>query len=161
MLDLKLTLRDMSGNTIAVADTASLGETLSASVAAGFYAIVVASHGSYGDVGQYTLSGTVQPGGPVADTSPTVAAAPVAAVSAAASTIEPALVVKPASHGRVELQWTYPARKARGFLIERSRDGVTWTKIRTVSKKTRKFVEKQVAAGNFDYRVMAVLKSGT
>jgi hypothetical protein len=60
MLDLKLDLRDSAGVLLASADTSSLGESLSFNLAsAGTYYVTVASHGSYGDVGQYTLHGTV------------------------------------------------------------------------------------------------------
>jgi hypothetical protein len=61
MLDLKLSLADASGNVLAAADTASLGESVSATVAAGDYFLSVASHGDYGDVGQYTISGSIVP----------------------------------------------------------------------------------------------------
>ena len=57
-LDLRLELRDAAGNLITSADTASLGETISANLAAGTYYLVVASHGNYGDVGTYSISGT-------------------------------------------------------------------------------------------------------
>jgi PKD repeat protein len=57
-LDLRLELRNSSGALVASADTASLGETLTASLAAGTYYLVVASHGSYGDIGTYSISGT-------------------------------------------------------------------------------------------------------
>src|SRR5207244_3905777 len=60
-LDLKLELWTSSGTLVASADTSSLGESLSLNVAAGSYRLVVASHGSYGDVGQYSLSGTIVP----------------------------------------------------------------------------------------------------
>ncbi|HSI32792.1 MAG TPA: pre-peptidase C-terminal domain-containing protein [Tepidisphaeraceae bacterium] len=69
-LDLALELRDSSGSLIASADTASLGETISANLpAAGDYYLVVRSHGSYGDLGTYVLSGTVPTvsGGPTAN----------------------------------------------------------------------------------------------
>ena len=46
---------------IAAADTASLGESVSALVPTGDYYLAVASHGNYGDVGTYTISGTVVP----------------------------------------------------------------------------------------------------
>jgi hypothetical protein len=59
MLDLKLSLADALGNVLAAADTASLGESVSTSVTAGDYYLSVASHGNYGDVGQYTISGVV------------------------------------------------------------------------------------------------------
>jgi hypothetical protein len=61
MLDLKLSLADADGDVLAAADTASLGESVSALVGAGDYYLAVASHGAYGDVGQYTISGTVVP----------------------------------------------------------------------------------------------------
>jgi Ca2+-binding RTX toxin-like protein len=43
----------------------SLNATITANLAMGKYVLVVASHGSYGDVGQYTVSGTA-PAGPYA-----------------------------------------------------------------------------------------------
>lgn len=69
MLDLTLSLRNAAGNVITLADTASLGESLTASLAAGTYYVVVASKGAYGDLGQYTLGGTVTGAtpGPAAD----------------------------------------------------------------------------------------------
>jgi PKD repeat protein len=69
MLDLKLSLYNSSGGLVTSADSSSLGESISATVSAGTYYLVVASHGSYGDVGQYSLSGTVPTGGaaPVAN----------------------------------------------------------------------------------------------
>jgi hypothetical protein len=60
-LDLQLGLFDGAGTQLALASTASLGEKLSTSVAAGTYYLGVASRGNYGDVGQYTLSGAVAP----------------------------------------------------------------------------------------------------
>jgi hypothetical protein len=63
MLDLAMSLTDASGNVLALSDTASLGETVSALVPAGDYYLAVASHGAYGDIGQYTISGVVpEPG---------------------------------------------------------------------------------------------------
>ena len=59
MLDLKLELRDAAGNLLTSADTSSLGETLSTNLTAGTYYLLVASHGGYGDVGQYTLTATL------------------------------------------------------------------------------------------------------
>jgi hypothetical protein len=72
-LDLTLELRDAAGNLIASSDTASLGETVAASgLAAGTYYIVVKSHGGYGDVGTYDITGTATPiggggGAPIAN----------------------------------------------------------------------------------------------
>ena len=72
-LDARLELRTATGGLIAAADpSGSLGATITTTVAAGEYRLVVASHGSYGDVGQYTLSGSVQPA--VDNTAPVAAA---------------------------------------------------------------------------------------
>ncbi len=61
MLDATLELRDTNNNVIARSDTASLGESLWVAVGAGTYYAVVRSHGSYGDVGQYTIRGVIAP----------------------------------------------------------------------------------------------------
>jgi hypothetical protein len=66
MLDLKLELRNSAGALMTSADTASLGENITATLAAGTYYVVVASHGSYGDIGQYSLSATLASGTPSA-----------------------------------------------------------------------------------------------
>jgi hypothetical protein len=59
-LRLRLELLNAQGTQIAAADSANLGETLRVTgLAAGDYHLVVASHGQYGDVGQYTITGTV------------------------------------------------------------------------------------------------------
>jgi hypothetical protein len=61
MLDLTLRLLDVNGNVLALADTAALGEYLALDVPAGQYFVAIASHGSYGDIGQYRISGSVVP----------------------------------------------------------------------------------------------------
>lgn len=58
MLDARLELRTAAGALLTSADTGNAGESLSFNIAAaGSYRVVVASHGGYGDVGQYTLTG--------------------------------------------------------------------------------------------------------
>ena len=57
MLDATLKLLDGDGVLIAQAATSSLGETLTAQLAAESYRMVVSSHGDYGDIGQYALVG--------------------------------------------------------------------------------------------------------
>lgn len=60
MLDATLELRDGNGQLLASADTASLGESLTSSLpAAGTYYLIVRSKGNYGDLGQYSISGTL------------------------------------------------------------------------------------------------------
>jgi hypothetical protein len=63
-LHAKLQLFDANGNLVATAANANtLGQTLTANLAAGNYYLVAESYGQYGDVGQYTLSGAVASGG--------------------------------------------------------------------------------------------------
>jgi hypothetical protein len=83
-LDLQLELRDASGNLITSVDTASLGETLSANLAAGTYYLVVQSHGVYGDVGTYSISGTA-PDAPSVIVSGSEELAPVSKVAGTSS----------------------------------------------------------------------------
>jgi len=59
-LHAKLQLFNASGTLIATAANANtLGQTITATLAAGTYYLSVDSYGQYGDVGQYTVSGTV------------------------------------------------------------------------------------------------------
>lgn len=62
-LDATLKLLDSQGRVISSADPSdSFNATVTASITrAGKYYVVVGSHGSYGDVGQYKLSGTIVP----------------------------------------------------------------------------------------------------
>ncbi len=53
-------LYNSAGQLVTDADTAgTLGQTITANLTAGTYYLVVGSYGSYGDVGQYTVAGTV------------------------------------------------------------------------------------------------------
>lgn len=58
--DIKLLLLDSSGNTLQTSDpTTSFGASVTSTLSPGTYYISVESHGGYGDVGQYTVSGSV------------------------------------------------------------------------------------------------------
>ena len=61
MLDASLKLYDSSGSLLVRRATAGLGESLTATLAAGTYYVSVESAGNYGDIGQYTLTGTITP----------------------------------------------------------------------------------------------------
>jgi hypothetical protein len=63
MLDATLTLNDAFGNVVARSATSSFGETLTATIPGGTYTVSVSSAGGYGDLGQYTLVGTLPNGG--------------------------------------------------------------------------------------------------
>lgn len=60
-LDLAFALFDSTGQQLASADTVSLGESINYYVNPGDYYVAVSSHGAYGDVGTYTVTGTVVP----------------------------------------------------------------------------------------------------
>ncbi|MHC4404509.1 MAG: golvesin C-terminal-like domain-containing protein, partial [Planctomycetota bacterium] len=67
-LDARLELRDASGNLVAeAAPTGSFGASITTTVGQGSYQLVAASNGGYGDVGQYTVSGTIVPTGDSAE----------------------------------------------------------------------------------------------
>jgi Ca2+-binding RTX toxin-like protein len=63
MLDATIKVVDAFGTVIAQKATSSLGESLTANVTAGTYTVIVSGAGNYGDIGTYTLSGSV-PSGP-------------------------------------------------------------------------------------------------
>lgn len=59
-LDAVLELYDLSGSRLAAADpSGSLGATIALSVPAGEYTLAVRNHGTYGDLGQYTVHAVV------------------------------------------------------------------------------------------------------
>lgn len=115
MLDLKLSLYSDAGVLVASADTASLGETMTATVPAGSYRLVVASEGGYGDIGQYTVSGTVL--------------TPADFVAAPSN-----LTATTVSATQVNLAWQDNSGNEDGFRIERSSDGgATWGQLADVA----------------------------
>lgn len=137
-LDLKLELFNASGQQIAIADTTSLGESLSLTLAAGTYCVAVGSHGGYGDVGQYTLSGTI--------------VQPVNYVAAPAN-----LTASVISASQVNLAWTDQSANEAGFTIQRSTDGgSTWVNLATLPTNATSFSDTAVQGGvMYLYRVYA------
>ena len=138
MLDLKLELWTSAGSLIATADTTTLGETLSANVAAGSYRLVVASHGSYGDVGQYTVSGTIIPA--------------VNYVNAPAS-----LAASVVSATQINLTWVDQSNNETGFVIQRSTDnGLTWSNLASTAANVTTYLDATAAPGTtYVYHVNA------
>jgi hypothetical protein len=61
MLDASLFLYDQSGQLLAQSATPSLGESLDLNLPSGLYYLAVSGAGSYGDLGQYWLNGTIVP----------------------------------------------------------------------------------------------------
>jgi len=137
MLDATLKLVDLSGNIIAQADTANLGESLSANVAAGSYRIIVSSKGVYGDVGQYTVSGTIVPSANYVATPSNLTAA--------------------VGAGGVTLAWYDNSWNETGYTVQRSDDGGgTWNTIDTLAANSRGYTDATtVVAHTYQYRVFA------
>jgi hypothetical protein len=69
MLDAVLELRDANDQVIATKDAVVKGERIQKSLNAGTYYLVVKSHGRYGDLGQYEITGSV-PYGTVSSAGP-------------------------------------------------------------------------------------------
>lgn len=61
MLDSVLEIQNSSGQVVATASTAALGESLTFAAQVGTYYAFVKSQGNYGDVGQYTVTATSNP----------------------------------------------------------------------------------------------------
>jgi len=137
-LDLKLELWSAGGSLIATADTATFGESLSATVAAGSYRLVVASHGSYGDVGQYTVSGTIIPA--------------LNYVNAPAS-----LAGSVVSATQINLTWVDQSNNETGFVIQRSTDnGLTWSNLASTAANVTTYLDATAAPGTaYVYHVNA------
>ncbi len=137
-LDAKLQLFDANGGLIATSDpSTSFGASITATVAAGSYRVAVASHGGYGDVGQYTVSGTI--------------------VTSANSVRTPSgLVAATQSTSQINLSWIDNATNETGFRVDRSLDGVNWTTIATLGSNSTSFSALDLTAGtNYAFRVSA------
>ncbi len=137
MLDATLTLLDSGGNVVVAADTSSLGETISTSVSSGTYYLAVGSKGNAGDLGQYTISGTII-------TSPDYVA-------------RPANLTATVSTSAVDLDWTDKSSNETGFVIERSSNGgSTWGQIGTAAANTTTYSDGTITVGQaYKYRVKA------
>lgn len=140
-LDARLELRDAGGNLLASADpTDSYGASLNYVIATGeSYRVVVGSHGNYGDLGQYIVSGTIVP---QADT----------------GMAAPTNLTAIASGNLVHLQWTDNATKEISYLVQRSSDGgVTWGNLATLAADSTSDDDGSVTAGStYSYRVQAI-----
>jgi fibronectin type 3 domain-containing protein len=138
MLDATLRIVDSAGNTIATHNpTTSLSATLTVDLGAGTYYAIVGSAGSYGDVGQYTLSGNIV-------TSPDYVA-------------KPASVAATSTNGAATVTWSDRSGNETGFVIQRSADGgSTWSDAGSVGAGVVTFTDSTVEGGTgYQYRVYA------
>lgn len=137
-LDAKLQLFDANGGLIATSDSStSFGASITATVAAGSYRVAVSSHGGYGDVGQYAVSGTI-------------------VVSANSVGAPSNLVAATQSTSQINLSWIDNATNETGFRVDQSFDGVTWTTIATLGANSTSLSALDLTAGtNYAFRVSA------
>lgn len=157
MLDAKLEVRNSAGTVVASANTASLNESLSVSLAAGTYYVVVASAGGYGDIGQYALTGTIgsqtiaQP--PTATNPPATDPTPTTPTPTTPTT---GLLTATALDGRtIRLSWGTVTSSIR---IEKLTSSGAWTTIANLSSSARTFLDTNCQPGTqYSYR----LTSGT
>ncbi len=135
MLDSMLELRFSDGSFWFSNDsTPSTTEYMGGSYTAGRYYLVVRSHGGYGDIGQYTISGTV-PSVPLPN-----------APSGLSTTV--------ISSSQINLSWTDSSNNEAGFRIERSLDGVTWSGIASVGANVVTYSNTGLLPGTtYYYRV--------
>ncbi len=144
-LDAVLELRSLSGAVLATAaPTDSDGATLSFTApAAGFYYAVVKSAGRYGDVGQYTLAGTVVP------TVLTPGLQAPTTVSAVADSLT-----------SITVTWNDVPEAAR-YRIERQVGNGPWLAIRTVNAPVNSIRDRTVVEGQtYSYRVITIASNG-
>jgi hypothetical protein len=104
MLDPKLQLWDSSGNLVATSDT-GLTETITTTLAGGTYEVTVSSHGSYGDVGQYTISGDYTTG--------PIESLPSAPTNLTAQTV---------STTEIDLAWQDTSSDETSYIVDRASD---------------------------------------
>jgi hypothetical protein len=141
MLDLKLELRAADGTLITSANTASLGESISATLPAGTYYVFVSSAGNYGDIGQYTLSGSVAP---VVTPPPVTVAAP------------SSLAASLGTNNLVTLSWADNSSNEDGFVVQSSTNGgSTWSDLGIMGINVTSWQGVDSTIGTTLYRVYA------
>ncbi|HLQ46015.1 MAG TPA: fibronectin type III domain-containing protein, partial [Planctomycetaceae bacterium] len=135
-LDAKLQLFDANGGLLQTSDpSTSFGASMTTTVAAGTYRVAVSSHGGYGDVGQYTISGTI-------GTSTSTIGAP---GNLAAATW---------SNSQINLTWTDNASNETGYHVDQSLDGVNWTTIVTLGANSTNYSATGLSSGtSYSFRV--------
>jgi hypothetical protein len=143
-LDARIELRSGDGATIiASSDPSGTGSaTVTTTLSAGVFTVVVASHGSYGDLGQYTLQGTYN------------AAPPPPPTSVAAPT---SLNWISASSTQISLRWKDNATNEQVYIVQRAAGVGAWQTVATLAANATSFVNNGLAAGqSYAFRVYAV-----
>jgi hypothetical protein len=133
-------LVDDQGNVIVDWQEASANPsvTLSATVEAGSYRLLVGSHGACGDLGAYTISGVIVPKG-------TVVSPP------------EDLAVSTVAYHHLDLAWNDVADDEIGYEVESSMDGATYYLVASLPADSSSFSAYGLnAATSYHYRVKAI-----
>lgn len=139
-LDAKAALLDADGNEVVAWQDpdGSYDALLVATVSSGSYCLMVGSHGLYGDVGQYLISGVVVPPGSVLPP----------------PTDLTAVAIGP---DRIELAWEDNASDETGYQLERTTDGIDWLTIAAVDADISSYIDVGLEPATiYNYRVAAV-----
>jgi hypothetical protein len=157
----RVELLDSTGSTI-IASAGPSATDFSATIvanltAAGSYRLLVTSNGGYGNVGHYSISGTIIAGvnqGTGTGSAPGPVSSPI--------TPPINLCVSGLSPNQVNLAWTDTTAAASGYLVERSQDGVNWGMIITnLPPSASSFTDTTVSPGcAYSYRVRATSTGG-
>ncbi len=140
MLNPRLDLYTSGGILVASAYSGTFSETISTDLTAGAYELVVSSNGGYGNVGQYSISGTV----------------PLAQPPLRPGNIN----FTPVTTTAASLAWSN-VPDATGFAVLRSTNGYNYTQVATVADVTA-FTDTGLApATAYFYRLVAVNSAGT
>ena len=136
----RLELCDSTGSVLiaSAGPDANYDATITTTLAAGSYRLVVAdSDGHYGNVGQYTISGTI---------------VPTARVNAPTN-----LTATAVSTSQVNLAWTDNATNETGYNVECSTNGVNWSVIASnLPANSTSYADARASAGTtYVYRVDA------
>jgi len=154
-LDLKLQLIAANGSVVATADsTSSLSQTISTHLTAGTYYLVVGSHGAAGDLGTYTVSGTIVPGSGDNNNNNNNnnTGAPDAPQDLAASSL---------GGRRMQLSWTTTFTNETYFEIQRRTDNYGWRRVGRAQAGSTSFVDRWASVGIMNYyRIRAINSAG-
>ena len=140
MLFPRVELIDTGGRVLKTLARADFNQVFAGKLVAGTYYLRISGDGDYGSIGQYTLS--------VARGSP-----PPAAPSG--------VDVDGRSSSEMRISWKDNSRNERGFIIERSEDGITWERWRLMpADATEAFDSGLRPETVYYYRVQAYNRTG-
>ena len=137
-LDLRLELHTSKGELYTNSGpNDEFGATISTTVPAGTYTLFVHSEGFDGDVGSYTVTGTILRPSSVL-------------------TAPRRLLAVPEGQAAVELTWQDRANNESGYFVERRVDGRGWVRIATLPANSKSYIDRSASAGvGYSYRVRA------